>query len=124
MKKIIAFLLFSSSLFAQGWQWQYPKPQGNTLWDLHVINGNTAVSVGELGTIIKTTTGGDTHIDNSHHSSAMPQKVFLYHNYPNNPSTTIRYVISKPGFISLKIYDLLGREVETLVKEYQSAGKY
>jgi hypothetical protein len=33
-------------------------------------------------------------------------------------------VISKPSFVSLKIYDLLGREVDTLTKEYKPAGMY
>ncbi len=60
MKRIVIFLLLSSTLFSQGWQWQYPKPQGNTLWDLHIVNESTAVAVGELGTVIKTTDGGET----------------------------------------------------------------
>ena len=59
MKKIVAWLLFSSSLFAQGWFWQYPKPQGNTLWDICILNENTAIAVGEQGTIIRTTDGGE-----------------------------------------------------------------
>jgi hypothetical protein len=50
----------------------------------------------------------------------------LDQNYPNpfNPSTTIRYQISKSSIVTLKIYDVLGREVTTLVNEKQQAGKY
>jgi len=50
----------------------------------------------------------------------------LYQNYPNpfNPSTNISYVVSSQQFISLKIYDILGNEVATLVDEEQSAGIY
>jgi hypothetical protein len=51
---------------------------------------------------------------------------FLFQNYPNpfNPTTTISYFIEKSGFVSLKIYDVLGRDVKTLVDEYQHSGKY
>ena len=50
----------------------------------------------------------------------------LSQNYPNpfNPSTKIEYRIQKTEFVSLKIYDVLGREVATLVNEEQKAGSY
>ncbi len=50
----------------------------------------------------------------------------LSQNYPNpfNPSTVISFVVPNNGFVTLKIYDLLGREVKTLVNEYKSQGKY
>jgi len=50
----------------------------------------------------------------------------LSQNYPNpfNPSTTINYSISKPGFVSLKVYDILSNEVTTLVSEEKPAGSY
>ena len=48
----------------------------------------------------------------------------LYQNYPNpfNPSTKIRYNIPKTSFVSLKIYNMLGKEIETLVDEEQPPG--
>ncbi len=48
----------------------------------------------------------------------------LLENYPNpfNPTTTISYELSTNGFVSLKVYDALGREVAALVDETQSAG--
>jgi len=51
---------------------------------------------------------------------------FLSENYPNpfNPSTTIEFVLPKAGFVTLKIYDLLGREVAALISEKKSAGTY
>jgi len=50
----------------------------------------------------------------------------LVQNYPNpfNPSTTIHYEIPNNGFVTLKVYDILGREVKTLVNQYESKGRY
>ena len=51
---------------------------------------------------------------------------YLAQNYPNpfNPLTTIEYQIPNSDFVSLKLYDVIGNEVATLVNEEKSAGKY
>ena len=56
----------------------------------------------------------------------IPEKFVLEQNYPNpfNPSTSIRYSISKTSIVSLKVYDVLGREVATLVNEEKQPGAY
>ena len=55
-----------------------------------------------------------------------PQKFHLTDNYPNpfNPSTIINYELGSRSFTTLKIYDLLGREIKTLVSKYEDEGLY
>jgi hypothetical protein len=56
----------------------------------------------------------------------IPYAYLLKQNYPNpfNSSTTISYSIFKSDLVVLKIYDLQGREIQTLVKQFQKAGDY
>jgi Secretion system C-terminal sorting domain len=64
-----------------------------------------------------------TSIDNN---SGKPVSFVLYQNYPNpfNPSTRIKYEIPTSSFVSLKVYDILGREIMTLVNKEQLPGNY
>jgi hypothetical protein len=57
-------------------------------------------------------------------SPEMPKNFALHQNYPNpfNPKTTIRYDLPSAGLVSIKVFDILGREVRTLVNEVQNAG--
>jgi subtilisin family serine protease len=59
-------------------------------------------------------------------TASVPLKFELYNNYPNpfNPSTIIKYELPQSGFVKLKIYDVLGREVQTLVNKEQNPGVY
>ena len=59
-------------------------------------------------------------------SFVTPKKTSLSENYPNpfNPSTTIKYELSKAGMVSVIIYDLKGAEVTTLVNKHQEADYY
>ncbi|MCK9408443.1 MAG: T9SS type A sorting domain-containing protein [Bacteroidetes bacterium] len=69
--------------------------------------------------ILKVTSAGGV-------SSEIPTTYALQQNYPNpfNPTTTIEYQLPADGFVNLKIYDVSGREVMTLVSEQQDAGTH
>lgn len=56
----------------------------------------------------------------------IPKKTILFHNFPNpfNPSTHIKFLLSESSFVILKIFDILGKEILTLVKEKLQAGEY
>lgn len=59
-------------------------------------------------------------------SETIPQECRLEQNYPNpfNPTTTIVFAIPEPSQVTLKLFDMLGREVATLVDGEKEAGEY
>jgi hypothetical protein len=69
------------------------------------------------------TLGGATSVKQV---SGIPTSFSLDQNYPNpfNPSTTIKFQIANAGFVTLKVFDMLGREVSTLVNQQLEAGTY
>jgi hypothetical protein len=70
---------------------------------------------------------GKTSINEvSYKGSLAIESYELAQNYPNpfNPSTIINYQIPENGMVTLKIYDILGKEVKTLVNEQKTAGRY
>ena len=79
------------------------------------------------GCVIDSIVYGDTSFVVTVVDEFEPLKDFkLEQNYPNpfNPSTTIKYSVQNAKNISLKVYDVLGKEVETLVNEEKPAGNY
>ena len=87
----------------------------------------TGWAAGEGGAILKTTTGGITSVEQSHQlTNSIPNQIVLMQNYPNpfNPSTSIRFNLAESSFVTLKVFNLLGESVETLINGKRSAGKY
>lgn len=117
-----------------GATWMVQKIPDNVipvLMDIFFITPETGWIVGDGGFIIKTTDGGgsaiDTIITSVNNPDYLSVKEFsLTQNYPNpfNPSTTIKYSIPQEGFVTIKIYDILGRELVKLVDDYIQAGTY
>lgn len=56
----------------------------------------------------------------------VPDRTTLFPNYPNpfNPATAIRYALTEPGYVTLSVYNLLGKKVRTLVGRHQRPGEF
>jgi hypothetical protein len=95
----------------------------NTSYFWHV-SGVNAGGEGPYSSSAFFTTGTTVGVDAI--ESTIPKEFALMQNYPNpfNPSTTILYDIPTSAFVNVTIYDVLGRQVVTLVNEVQSASHY
>jgi len=109
-----------------GATWTSPYTQTGAIFqdiDFKVVVGcPQGWAVGNGGAIAKMST--ITGISN--YNTEIPNAYSLNQNYPNpfNPSTNINFSLPKSGFVSLKIYDMVGREVSSLVNEFKTAGNY
>ena len=88
------------------------------------VSAHNAAGYGPFSAIDSFTTGTSTGVDNK--PNRIPSTFALFQNYPNpfNPTTNIEFSIPTKSFSSLKIFDVTGREVATLVSEELSAGSY
>jgi photosystem II stability/assembly factor-like uncharacterized protein len=95
-----------------------------TLNALH-IKDNYGWAVGDNGLILRTTDAGAVWVEDENNNS-IPTEFVLEQNYPNpfNPSTKISWQSPVGSRQTIKIYDVLGREVATLVNEEKPAGNY
>ncbi|MBI3194044.1 MAG: VCBS repeat-containing protein [Ignavibacteriae bacterium] len=106
--------------------------EANTFMSLRFVktlqNGQSLVTLKQLrwneGEVKKNVATSTIITDVKNDKSGIPMDFSLEQNYPNpfNPSPVIRYQLPTSQFVSLGIYDLLGREVAELVNEYQIAG--
>ena len=114
-----------------------PTPDSLLALDIAFADSLHGIAVGEGGYIFRYIPEKPVSVKNS--NSEIINNFVLEQNYPNpfNPSTKIKYVIPTPpssssfakgrnevGFVSLKVYDVLGNEIATLVDEYKPAGIY
>jgi endo-1,4-beta-xylanase len=113
--------------------WQHPGVKGITIWGykeglvwqtttyLERSDGTARPALLWLADYIKNNTVG---VEKT--VSVIPKSFALEQNFPNpfNPTTNIRYSIPLTSKVSLKVFDVLGRQVETLVNEMQGPGQY
>ena len=102
----------------------YSTPDSSSLYDIIFTDSLTGYAVGEEGVIVKYKYQSPVFVSDEY--SPVPRDFMLYQNFPNpfNPSTTISYYLSDRGQVQLKIFDLLGNQITTLVDEYKSSGNY
>lgn len=98
------------------------SPTTQRLVSVHFPTATIGYAVGNTGTIIKYSGPSDV----SNNQTSLPTSFVLSQNYPNpfNPTTNIGFRIAGYGFVSLKVFDVLGREVATLVNEQLKPGSY
>lgn len=115
-------ILFSSDL---GENWSSQGLYSNPLNAIDFISSTSGWAVGNNGTILHTTNGGVSFIEEEQ-LSKVPTEFLLSQNWPNpfNPSTKIKYSVPQSSNIILKAFDVLGNEIETLVNEEKPAGTY
>jgi photosystem II stability/assembly factor-like uncharacterized protein len=100
-------------------------PTYQTLNSIYFFDNERGFAVGDSGIILYTESGG-VIADIKEHPTVFPEKLILYQNYPNpfNPTTNFEFRVAESGFASLKVFDVIGNEVATIVNEELSAGRY
>lgn len=124
---------------------KYRNANGDSLWvkqyngEGNGIDVSNAMAMDSLGNIIVTgrsqISGNDYNIVTIKYyqsvyinpgESLIPEKFLLMQNYPNpfNPLTNINFDIPKAAQVQIKVYDINGREIQTLVNDFRKAGHY
>jgi len=129
----IDFRTYNEGWSASGYKFLFTSDRGNTwneletpdsstIYDLQFTDARNGYAVGDNGLILKL----DPSLVNVEDETRLPNDFILYQNYPNpfNPTTRIQYAISSGQFVTLKVYNILGKEVAILVNEEKPAGEY
>jgi len=105
------------------WTWQTPAIGGYSISSIHFFDALNGGLTTRNAQIFHTTNGGVKVINIS---TEVPSSFSLSQNYPNpfNPATVISFQLSVAGQVVLKVYDVMGREVQTLVNESLKPGTY
>ena len=135
---------YTGSDTEDGWRTGYATSSDGTNWTKVDGNGTNGACVddGVYASVIKigdiyhmwylglegvcyATSGEVTGIEDFN-SGKISTSFDLAQNYPNpfNPTTRISYMLPSSEFVNLKVYDIIGREIQTLVSEVQTAGTY
>ncbi len=116
---------FLSKAMNQGTMWHTQTPPSfSTLNSIYFVNGTVGYLVTEDGRIFKKPDLIDSV--QPRENAGIVSAVSLSANYPNpfNPTTTIEFSVPESGPVTLQVFDILGRDVATLVNQTLTAGSY
>jgi outer membrane protein assembly factor BamB len=107
----------------------YAGDKINTVNVMPSVDGNYSFELlagTKEGKVVCFSGGVDTVTTNATLSEITPDEFQLFQNYPNpfNPTTRIQYAVNSRQKVTLKVYDILGTEISTLVNEEKPAGNY
>jgi hypothetical protein len=121
----IFYRIHATSNGGQVWGWQ-SVPTIFGAGKFLFIDSLLGWAIGGSNIVLKTTNGGGQINGIINKGENISKKYFLYQNYPNpfNPNTIIGYSLRDNGYVILKIYNILGQEISTLVNEKQKSGTY
>lgn len=113
-------------------QFTYNGPSGLTIDNNGVLNG-TLSSIENINITLIVQNGQhsdtlvySTLVSTNENFSSFPEKYSLLQNYPNpfNPATTIKYSLLERSYVTIKVFNVLGREIKSMVNMSQSSGFY
>lgn len=101
-------------------------PDSIPVFDLNFTDSIHGWAVGYDGIIFKYNPDKSDISNSLNNIYNTPDKITLYQNYPNpfNPETNISFDLKKSGIVSLKIFDVSGKEISALLNNFHTAGKY
>ncbi len=114
------YLPFSINLVYQGL-----TPPDSIFIQMTLLSNDNESGIGAYA-LVDALSFGEAQTTDVEQFDQIPTEFSLKQNYPNpfNPSTTIEFSIPKESFVELKVFNVLGKEVATLVNENYSAGSY
>lgn len=115
--------VFVSTNYGSSWQEMAEGLPNTVAMHLDYHQGTNKLRIGTHGRGVWELTNPIGIINYNNH---LPSKYSLGQNYPNpfNPVTLIKYDIVKTGFVKLAVYDILGRELKSIVSQQQNPGTY
>jgi photosystem II stability/assembly factor-like uncharacterized protein len=101
-------------------------PNNNAIFGVFFTDANTGTVVSGMGDILHTKTGGVPTWIKEHRMDKIPDHLSLSQNYPNpfSVTTNIKFEVPESAFVALKIYDIDGKLITTLVNEKMRPGSY